>query len=119
MNANETTVTVETRTQSVRNSNGESVVIDRVRVYPCSEAKKLLLLSDDKFTRACKRNRLNLLRKPYAYSIDRPDDVKSWMYGIKGIDLITVANDDRSNPDWELVPTEGSDIIQTEDLLNH
>ena len=84
--------TVNPVSNSVRNSNGQSVIIDSGRVYPCSEARKLLLLSDDKFNRACKRNRLSLLRKPYAYSSTRPEDVKSWMYGIKGEDLITVAS---------------------------
>ena len=109
MNSNNTNALVGQVNNSVHNSNGQVVNIESGRIYPCSEARKLLLLSDDKFKRAVNRNRLNLLRKPYSYSTARPDDVKSWQYGIKGEDLITVGNDARSNPEWELVPSEDDD----------
>ena len=107
----EATASVETAAVNARNVNGEPVIIDRQRIYPCSEGRRLLLLSDDKFKRACNRNQLRLRRKPYSFHSDpdRNDEVKSWMYGILGEDLIVVANDDRSNPEWELVPVEDTE----------
>ena len=98
---------VEAGTEQVRSSNGESVDINSHQIYPLSTARSMLSLSEDKIRQACRRNQLSLRRKPYSYHTDRPEDVKCWLYGITGTDLIVVANDSRSNPEWEVVSTEG------------
>ena len=100
---------VDESAETVRNTNGEPVIINREQIYPLSSARSMLNLSEDKIKSACRRNQLNLRRKPYAYHTDRPEDVKCWLYGISGIDLIVVANDSRTNPEWEVIPTQEPD----------
>ena len=106
---NKTTTSVENAIESIRNANGEPVNVNRQLVYNWSVARKLLAISDDKLKRACRRNRVSLKRKPYSYHSERPEDVKSWVLGLTGTDLIVVAADKRSNPEWEEIPSDDID----------
>ena len=102
----EQAVAMNVSDRPITNAMGETIIIDSGRIYTWSNARKLILLSDDKLKRACKRNGIRLLRKPYAFRSDIPDKVKSYMLGIRGSDLITVAQDDLTNPSWEEIPED-------------